>query len=114
MLNVMGGPNFVRGASHSGNLSARECAQEGLLDILSSDYVPLSMLRAAFMLSEAPFNWPLEQTIATVARNPARMAGLTDRGDIEVGQRADLVQVHRASGGWPVPRAVWCKGLRAA
>jgi alpha-D-ribose 1-methylphosphonate 5-triphosphate diphosphatase len=114
MLNVMGGPNFVRGASHSGNLSARKCAHEGLLDILSSDYVPLSMLRAAFMLSEAPFNWPLEQAIATVARNPAHIAGLTDRGDIEVGQRADLVQVHRASNGWPVPRAVWCKGLRVA
>jgi alpha-D-ribose 1-methylphosphonate 5-triphosphate diphosphatase len=114
LLNVMGGPNFVRGASHSGNLSARTCAEEGLLDILSSDYVPLSMLRAAFMLSEAPFNWPLEVAIATVAKNPARIAGLHDRGEIAIGQRADLVQVHRAVGGWPVPRTVWREGLRVA
>jgi alpha-D-ribose 1-methylphosphonate 5-triphosphate diphosphatase len=112
MLNVMGGPNFVRGSSHSGNLSAQQCAHEGLLDILSSDYVPLSMLRAAFMLSEAPFNWPLQDAIATVAVNPARVAGLHDRGEIVVGQRADLVQVYKAGDGWPVPRAVWRQGQR--
>jgi alpha-D-ribose 1-methylphosphonate 5-triphosphate diphosphatase len=114
MLNVMGGPNFVRGASHSGNLSARDCAREGLLDILSSDYVPLSMLRAAFMLTEAPFNWPLEQAIATVAVNPARIGGLMDRGEIAIGQRADLVRVHMSKGGWPVPRSVWRQGVRVA
>jgi alpha-D-ribose 1-methylphosphonate 5-triphosphate diphosphatase len=112
MVNVMGGPNFVRGSSHSGNLSAQQCAHEGLLDILSSDYVPLSMLRAAFMLSEAPFNWPLEKAIATVAVNPARVAGLHDRGEIALGQRADLVQVFKADGGWPVPRAIWRQGQR--
>ncbi|WP_416906908.1 MAG: alpha-D-ribose 1-methylphosphonate 5-triphosphate diphosphatase [Polymorphobacter sp.] len=114
MMTVMGGPNFVRGGSHSGNLGARECAAEGLLDILASDYVPLSMLRAAFQLTEAPFGWSLPAAIATVARNPARITGLTDRGDIAPGQRADLVQVHRAPGGWPVPRAVWVRGRRAA
>ncbi len=114
MLNVMGGPNFVRGASHSGNLSARDCAREGLLDILSSDYVPLSMLRAAFMLTEAPFNWPLEQAIATVAVNPARIGGLIDRGEIAIGQRADLVRVHMSKAGWPVPRSVWRQGVRVA
>jgi alpha-D-ribose 1-methylphosphonate 5-triphosphate diphosphatase len=114
MMNVMGGPNFVRGGSHSGNLSARDCAAHGLLDILSSDYVPLSMLRAAFMLSEAPFGWGLSAAIATVTVNPARIAGLGDRGLIAPGQRADLVQVHRAVGGWPVPRAVWVRGVRVA
>lgn len=114
MMNVMGGPNFVRGASHSGNLSARECAAEGLLDILSSDYVPLSMLRAAFQLTEAPFGWSLPDALATVAFNPARIAGLLDRGLIAPGQRADIVQIHRASNGWPVPRAVWVKGARVA
>ena len=50
MAICMGGPNFVRGGSHSGNLSARECAEHDVLDILASDYVPLSMLRSAFML----------------------------------------------------------------
>jgi alpha-D-ribose 1-methylphosphonate 5-triphosphate diphosphatase len=112
MLNVMGGPNFVRGASHSGNLSAQQCAHEGLLDILSSDYVPLSMLRAAFMLTQAPYNWSLQDAIATVAVNPARIAGLNDRGEIAIGQRADLVQVFKAQDGWPVPRAIWCQGKR--
>ncbi|WP_017667323.1 alpha-D-ribose 1-methylphosphonate 5-triphosphate diphosphatase [Sandarakinorhabdus sp. AAP62] len=114
LLNVMGGPNFVRGGSHSGNLSARDCAAAGLLDILSSDYVPLSMLRAAFQLTEAPFGWSLSEALATVTVNPARIAGLTDRGLIAPGRRADLVQVHRAGGGWPVPRSVWVKGRRVA
>lgn len=114
MMNVMGGPNFVRGGSHSGNLGARDCAAEGLLDILASDYVPLSMLRAAFMLSEAPFGWSLSDAIATVTANPARIAGLTDRGQIVPGQRADLVQVYRSVNGWPVPRSVWVKGVRTA
>lgn len=114
MMNVMGGPNFVRGSSHSGNLSARQCAAEGLLDILSSDYVPLSMLRAAFQLIEPPFGWSISDALATVTVNPARIAGLTDRGLIAPGQRADIVQVHRASGGWPVPRAIWVKGRRVA
>jgi alpha-D-ribose 1-methylphosphonate 5-triphosphate diphosphatase len=49
---VMGGPNFVRGGSHSGNLSARQAAEAGLLDIIASDYVPLSMLRSAFLLMD--------------------------------------------------------------
>lgn len=114
MMTVMGGPNFVRGASHSGNLSAQECAAEGLLDILSSDYVPLSMLRAAFMLTDAPFNWSIQDAIATVAANPARITKLYDRGSIAVGLRADLVQIRRAEGGWPVPRAVWREGMRVA
>ncbi|WP_439545732.1 alpha-D-ribose 1-methylphosphonate 5-triphosphate diphosphatase [Sandarakinorhabdus sp.] len=114
LLNVMGGPNFVRGGSHSGNLSARDCAAAGLLDILSSDYVPLSMLRAAFQLTEAPFGWSPSAALATVTVNPAHIAGLADRGLIAAGQRADLVQVHRAGDGWPVPRAVWVKGARVA
>lgn len=110
LLNVMGGPNFVRGASHSGNLSAQACAAEGLLDILSSDYVPLSMIRAAFMLAEAPFDWPLERAIDTVAKNPAHICGLTDRGEIKLGQRADFVRVYLSSTGWPIVRAVWREG----
>lgn len=110
LLNVMGGPNFVRGASHSGNLSAQACAAAGLLDILSSDYVPLSMIRAAFMLVEAPFNWPIQRAIDTVAKNPAHVCGLTDRGEIKVGQRADMVRVYLSPTGWPIVRAVWREG----
>jgi alpha-D-ribose 1-methylphosphonate 5-triphosphate diphosphatase len=110
---AMGGPNFVRGGSHSGNLSARQAAESGVLDILASDYVPLSMLRSAFLLIDA-FSWAPERAIATVSANPARSAGLEDRGEIAAGQRADLVRVSRGADGWPRAREVWREGARVA
>lgn len=110
---VMGGPNFVRGGSHSGNLSAREAAEADLLDIIASDYVPLSMLRTAFQLIDE-FGWSPQKALATVAKNPARSVGLTDRGEIAPGQRADMVRVFRASAGWPAPMEVWREGRRVA
>lgn len=110
---VMGGPNFVRGGSHSGNLSAREAAEADVLDIIASDYVPLSMLRSAFMLID-DLGWAPEKAMATVARNPARSVGLDDRGEIAPGQRADLVRVRRAPHGWPAPAEVWREGARVA
>jgi len=113
MAVAMGAPNFVRGGSHSGNLSARESAEAGVLDILASDYVPLSMLRAAFMLMDET-GWSPEDAVATVTRGPARAVGLTDRGEIAVGQQADLVRVSRRSDGWPIPLEVWRLGRRVA
>lgn len=113
MYICMGGPNFVRGSSHSGNLSARECAEHDLLDILASDYVPLSMLRSAFMLID-DFGWAPQKALSTVAAGPARSLGLNDRGEIAPGQRADLVRVSRRSAGWPVPAEVWREGRRVA
>ena len=108
-----GGPNFVRGGSHSGNLSARECAEHDVLDILASDYVPLSMLRSAFMLID-DFGWAPQKALATVASGPARSLGLADRGEIAPGQRADLVRVARRAAGWPIPAEVWRQGVRVA
>jgi alpha-D-ribose 1-methylphosphonate 5-triphosphate diphosphatase len=110
---VMGGPNFVRGRSHSGNLSARDTAEAGLLDIVASDYVPLSMLRTAFLLMD-DYGWTPQDAWATVARNPARSVGLDDRGEIAPGQRADLVRVFRTPSGWPAPIEVWREGRRVA
>jgi alpha-D-ribose 1-methylphosphonate 5-triphosphate diphosphatase len=110
---VMGGPNFVRGGSHSGNLSARETAEAGLLDIIASDYVPLSMLRSAFLLMD-DYGWAPEKALAVVARNPARSVGLNDRGEIAPGQRADLLRVLRTPAGWPAPVEVWREGRRVA
>jgi alpha-D-ribose 1-methylphosphonate 5-triphosphate diphosphatase len=110
---VMGGPNFVRGGSHSGNLSAREAAGADLLDIIASDYVPLSMLRTAFILMD-DFGWPPQKALAVAARNPARSVGLDDRGEIAPGQRADLVRVRRTPEGWPAPMEVWREGRRVA
>ena len=113
-MNALGAPNFVRGGSHSGNLSARDCAAQGLLDILCSDYVPLSMLRAVFQLTEAPFGWTLPAAVACASLAPARAVGLTDRGALAVGQRADLLAVDHAVDAWPVLRGVWSRGTRAA
>jgi alpha-D-ribose 1-methylphosphonate 5-triphosphate diphosphatase len=110
MAIVMGAPNVVRGGSHSGNVAAVELARRGLLDALSSDYVPASLMMAAFRLvSDAGFSIP--QAIATVSLNPARAAGLEDRGEIAPGLRADLVQV-RLVGNQPIVRAVWREGRR--
>jgi len=112
---VMGGPNVVRGGSHSGNVSARELARFGLLDILSSDYVPGSLLSAVFALHQHE-GLSLPQAVAMVTRNPAESLGLTDRGQIALGLRADLVQVRPLSladgSVHPVVRAVWREGQR--
>ncbi|SEA27777.1 alpha-D-ribose 1-methylphosphonate 5-triphosphate diphosphatase [Desulfuromusa kysingii] len=109
---VMGAPNVVRGGSHSGNVSALDLANLNLLDGLSSDYVPASLLHSAFYLAEK-LNIPLPQTIAMVSANVAEMAELTDRGEIAVGKRADLIQVSLIDG-LPVVRKVWCAGERVA
>lgn len=110
MSTVMGAPNVVRGGSHSGNVAAVELARLGLLDSLSSDYVPASLLMAAFrLIPDAGFS--VAQAVATVSLNPARAAGLADRGEIAPGLRADLVQV-RLIGDQPVVRAVWREGRR--
>ena len=110
----MGAPNLIRGGSHSGNVSAAEVATAGYLHGLASDYVPMSMLRAAFRLTEAPFLMPLPTAIATVTATPARVTGLDDRGEIVVGKRADLVRVFVSQDGWPVVREVWREGARVA
>ena len=112
---VMGGPNVVRGGSHSGNVAAVDLARLGLLDILSSDYVPGSMLSAVMCLVEqGVMTWP--QAVATVTSTPAKATGLTDRGAIEIGLRADLIQVHIAAlpngSRHAVVRAVWREGRR--
>ena len=108
---VMGAPNSVRGRSHSGNVAAAELARHGLLDILSSDYVPASLLHGAFLLQEN--NYTLPQAIATVSRNPAQRIGLTDRGEIAVGLRADFLRV-RMFQGVPVVLGVWKQGRQIA
>lgn len=108
MYIVMGAPNVVRGGSHSGNVSATALADAGLLDGLSSDYVPASLLHAAFLLAGRP-GTDLPKAIAMVSANPAEMVGLTDRGEVAAGKRADLVRVHLA-GDLPIVRNVWRAG----
>ena len=115
MATVMGGPNVVRGGSHSGNVAAAHLAQRGLLDMLSSDYVPASLLTAAWRLADAG-HLTLPQAVATVSLNPARAVGLTDRGALQPGLRGDLIRVRvvELNDGQrhPVVRAVWRGGQR--
>jgi alpha-D-ribose 1-methylphosphonate 5-triphosphate diphosphatase len=108
---IMGAPNLVRGGSHSGNVSAAELAQLDLLDILSSDYVPASLLAAAFLLHAAQ-GWTLPKAVATVTANPARAVGLHDRGTLAPGARADLIRVAAPGPGTPIVRHVWVQGTR--
>lgn len=110
---LMGGPNVVRGKSHSGNVSAIALAQAGYLDVLSSDYVPFALMQAAFLLPERAEAIALPEAIAMVTRNPAQAAGLSDRGEIAVGLRADLVRVS-LMGSDPVVREVWRQGVRVS
>ena len=113
MATVMGAPNVVRGGSHSGNASARELAEAGQLDILSSDYVPAALLMAAFRLADAPAVGGLAGAVRLVSKAPAEATGLKDRGEIAVGRRADLLRVAMHDGE-PVVRAVWREGRRVA
>lgn len=110
---LMGAPNVVRGGSHSGNVSARKLAEDGLLDMLSSDYIPFSLIQSAFFLGEVVDVISLPQAVAMVSKKPADAVGLTDRGTIEPGRRADLVRV-RVDEHIPVVRTVWREGRRVA
>jgi alpha-D-ribose 1-methylphosphonate 5-triphosphate diphosphatase len=110
---LMGAPNVVRGGSHSGNVSARTLAEDGLLDILSSDYIPFSLIQSAFFLGEVVDSVSLPQAVAMVSKNPADAVGLADRGVIEAGRRADLVRV-RVDEHIPIVRTVWREGRRVA
>lgn len=110
---LMGAPNIVRGGSHSGNLAAADLARAGLLDVLSSDYIPFSLLHAAFQLGSEIETITLPQAIAMVTATPARTVGMDDRGAIDPGRRADLVRV-RSEGDVPLVRGVWREGVRVA
>ncbi|WP_145605591.1 alpha-D-ribose 1-methylphosphonate 5-triphosphate diphosphatase [Yersinia intermedia] len=89
---LMGAPNIVRGGSHSGNVAAHQLAAIGVLDILSSDYYPASLLDAAFRIAhDATNSFTLPQAVNLVTRNPANALGLQDRGVIAEGKRADLI-----------------------
>ncbi len=104
---IAGAPNIVRGGSHSGNVAVAELVRERAVDAFASDYVPASLIEAAF----ACVGITLPEAVALVTDRPARMAGLQDRGRIEVGLRADLVRV-RVHEGMPIVRQVWKAGER--
>lgn len=109
---VMGAPNVVRGGSHTGGISAAHMVGENVCTVLASDYYYPALLAAPFRLAADGVRtlaeaWPL------VSRNPARMAGLHDRGDIAEGQRADLVLVDDSRPGLPLVVATLAGGRLA-
>lgn len=110
---LMGAPNVVRGGSHSGNVSALELAQAGVLDILSSDYVPISLIQGAFGLRHVPAIGGLAGAIRTVTVNPALATGMRDRGEIALGKRGDLVRLAVVQD-QPIVREVYRQGRRVA
>ena len=112
MAIIMGGPNMVKGGSHSGNVSAVALAQLDLLDIFSSDYVPSSLLLATFMLGGLE-GWTLPKAVRTVTRNPARAIGMSDRGEVAAGQRADILRVRMNRVGMPHVMETSLVGKRA-
>lgn len=104
----MGAPNYLRGGSHCGNLSAVEALQEGLVDAFCSDYHFPSLLGAVVKMMANDI--PVAQAVAFVTLNPARILGRQrDFGSIEVGKKADLVAFHERSG-HPFVSAAWVDG----
>lgn len=106
---MMGAPNLIRGGSHSGNVAALALAEVDLLDIVSSDYVPSSLLSAGLMLGDI---WgDVARGVATVTSAPAQAAGLADRGHLTIGARADIIRVARVAGAGAL-RGTWVQGRR--
>ena len=108
-LIVLGAPNAMRGGSHLGSPVAAEMISRGLCDILASDYFYPAMLGAVVRLhadrvAALPALWRL------VSANPARAMGLTDRGHIAPGLRADLVLLDWPDGHAPAPLRTWVAG----
>ena len=91
---LMGAPNLILGGSHSGNVSAMDLIERDLADIISSDYVPQSLVQAMFLIVEKA-QVPLHQAMRLFTVNPAKAIGLDcDRGSLEVGKRADIITLH--------------------
>ena len=106
---VLGAPNAMRGGSHLGSPGAADMIARGLCDILASDYYYPAMLGAMVRL-HADRVAPLPALWALVSRNPAAAMGLTDRGRIAAGLRADLVLLDWPDGQAPAPVRTWVSG----
>jgi alpha-D-ribose 1-methylphosphonate 5-triphosphate diphosphatase len=107
---IAGAPNIVRGGSHSGNVAAADLVRASAVDAFASDYVPPSLVEAAFQCAREE-GILLPEAIAMVSDHPAQMSGLPDRGRLETGLRADMVRI-RMHGTLPIVRQVWRAGER--
>ncbi|MDD1528015.1 alpha-D-ribose 1-methylphosphonate 5-triphosphate diphosphatase [Bradyrhizobium sp. WBOS7] len=89
---VYGAPNVVRGGSHTGWTKASDMIAKRLCSVLASDYYYPAQLLAAFRLA-ADGVLPLTEAWNLVSAGPARATGLTDRGVLAEGRRADILLV---------------------
>lgn len=111
MHTIFGAPNVLRGKSQSGAMRALDAVRAGVADCLCADYHPAALLHAVFRLPEAA-GISLPQAARLVTRNPARAAGLDDRGVIAAGKRADLIAIADING-LPQATRVWREGRLA-
>lgn len=97
MSTVFGAPNILRGKSQSGAIRALDAIMAGVADCLCADYHPATLIVAVFRLPELA-GIGLADAVRLVSTNPAKAAGLSDRGEIALGKRADLVSVAHING----------------
>lgn len=110
MATIFGAPNVLRGRSQSGSMRALDGVKAGVADCLCADYAPATLIVALFRLLEQT-SLELHEAARLVTTNPARAAGLADRGEIAEGKRADLIAVSHL-GGLPQVSEVWIEGTR--
>jgi len=107
---IAGAPNIVRGGSHSGGVSAAHLTELGLLDGLSSDYVPASLMQAIVKLNNK-HDISLHRAMGMVTWKIADMVGLKDRGRLKPGARSDILRF-KVLDGSPIVKTVWSQGVR--
>lgn len=93
---IMGAPNVVRGGSQAGNVAAMDLIRSGICDALVSDYHIPALPLAVWALVDAGVA-DMAQAWSLVSTGPARALGLSDRGEVAQGLRADLVLVNKST-----------------
>ena len=111
MATIAGAPNVVRGGSHSGGVSVSDLAERDILDGLSSDYVPSSLLQAVLKLS-TQHDIALPKAMGMVTWKIADILDLEDRGHLKAGLRGDVIRF-KVLDDTPVVISSWCRGKRA-
>ncbi|WP_293448232.1 alpha-D-ribose 1-methylphosphonate 5-triphosphate diphosphatase [Planktotalea sp.] len=94
---ILGAPNVMRGGSHAGNVAADDLVREGLCDALASDYhYPALRQSVGKLVDQGACDFATAW--ALVSEGPARILGLSDRGTLEAGLRADVMVEEIATG----------------